>query len=202
MRERNAPLDGSDRQGRTRSPGDVKRTMMKAIICGRNDAEYEARLRGPRRNPANAGLSTQELLDRSARAGSSARREEVAAQIRAFGDGGRRGDHGAVPRRGRLRRPARARGGSPAATRLACFSHHQGTKNTKRAIMYSPLVPLVFLVPWWFIFPSFCSGPTSCALTTVASPGDQRRGHCLARRGWHRPGRRSRRAVASSLAIP
>lgn len=87
MRERNAALDALiAKEGR--NPRDVKRTMMKAIICGRTDDEYEARLRGPRRNPANAAVSTQEMLDRVRERWIVGTPREVAAQIRAFGDVG------------------------------------------------------------------------------------------------------------------
>jgi alkanesulfonate monooxygenase SsuD/methylene tetrahydromethanopterin reductase-like flavin-dependent oxidoreductase (luciferase family) len=71
-----------------RNPRDVKRTMMKAIICGRTDAEYEARLRGPRRNPANEGVSTKEMLDRVRERWIVGTPQEVAAQIKAFGEAG------------------------------------------------------------------------------------------------------------------
>lgn len=85
IRERNALLDDLiAREGRR--PGDVRRTMMKAIFCGRDEAEYEARLRGPRRQPANADVPQAELLDRlrtrsKAIVGAPA---EVAEQIRAY----------------------------------------------------------------------------------------------------------------------
>ncbi len=83
MRARNATLDGL-LGAAGRAPGDMKRTMMKAIICGRSDAEYEARLRGPRRNPANANLSTQELLDQARGRWIIGTPQEVAEQIKAF----------------------------------------------------------------------------------------------------------------------
>lgn len=87
VRERNAVLDGLIvKEGRV--PGDVKRTMMKAIVCGRSEAEFEARLRGPRRNPANAALSTAELLDRARARWIIGAPDEVVAQIRAFGEAG------------------------------------------------------------------------------------------------------------------
>jgi alkanesulfonate monooxygenase SsuD/methylene tetrahydromethanopterin reductase-like flavin-dependent oxidoreductase (luciferase family) len=89
IRERNALLDGLiAKQGR--QPGDVKRTLMKAIFCGRDDTEYEARLRGPRRNPANADIPTGELLDglRTRSKAIIGTPDEVAAQIRAYEDAG------------------------------------------------------------------------------------------------------------------
>lgn len=89
MRERNGLLDGLIvKEGR--KPGDVKRTMMKAIFCGRDDAEFEARLRGPRRNSANADLPTNELLDglRTRTKAIIGTPDEVASQIRAYGEAG------------------------------------------------------------------------------------------------------------------
>jgi F420-dependent oxidoreductase-like protein len=87
MGERNAVLDDMiAKEGR--NPRDVKRTMMKAIVCGRDDAEYGARLRGPRRNPANANVSTQDLLGRVRDRWIVGTPQEVADQIRAFGEAG------------------------------------------------------------------------------------------------------------------
>lgn len=89
VRERNAILDGLIAQ-EGRKPGDVKRTMMKAIFCGRDTTEFEARLRGPRSNPANEGVPTMDLLD-TLRTRSKAiigTPDEVAAQICAYGDAG------------------------------------------------------------------------------------------------------------------
>jgi alkanesulfonate monooxygenase SsuD/methylene tetrahydromethanopterin reductase-like flavin-dependent oxidoreductase (luciferase family) len=87
VRERNATLDALIvKEGR--KPGDVKRTMMKAIVCGRSEAEFEARLRGPRRNPANADVSTAELLDRARPRWIIGGPDEVAEQIAAFGEAG------------------------------------------------------------------------------------------------------------------
>jgi alkanesulfonate monooxygenase SsuD/methylene tetrahydromethanopterin reductase-like flavin-dependent oxidoreductase (luciferase family) len=89
MRERNSMLDGLIvKEGR--EPGDVKRTMMKAIFCGRDDAEFEARLRGPRRHPANADVPPSELLDdlRTRTKAIIGTPDEVAAQIRAYGEAG------------------------------------------------------------------------------------------------------------------
>jgi len=63
VRERNAALD-TLLVAAGRQPGDVRRTMMKAIYCGRDAAEYEARLRFVRRQAANADLPLDELLDR------------------------------------------------------------------------------------------------------------------------------------------
>lgn len=71
-----------------RAPGDVKRTMMKAIVCGRDEAELEARLRGPRRTPANADVPTMELLDRMRERWIIGNPAECAVQIRAYGDAG------------------------------------------------------------------------------------------------------------------
>ena len=84
MRERNAKLDALlTKEGR--QPGDVKRTMMKAIFCGRDDAEMEARLRGPRKQAANMGAPLGEVLARlrqgKAIVGTPA---EVAAQLRQY----------------------------------------------------------------------------------------------------------------------
>jgi alkanesulfonate monooxygenase SsuD/methylene tetrahydromethanopterin reductase-like flavin-dependent oxidoreductase (luciferase family) len=89
VRKRNALLDDLIvKQGR--APGDVKRTMMKAIFCGRNEAEYEARLRGPRRNPANDGVPTGELLDgiRTRTKAIIGTPDEVVAQIQSYADAG------------------------------------------------------------------------------------------------------------------
>jgi alkanesulfonate monooxygenase SsuD/methylene tetrahydromethanopterin reductase-like flavin-dependent oxidoreductase (luciferase family) len=89
VRERNALLDDLIvKQGR--APGDVKRTMMKAIFCGRDEAEFEARLRGPRRNLANADVPTGELLDglRTRTKAIIGTPDEVVAQIRAYGEAG------------------------------------------------------------------------------------------------------------------
>jgi alkanesulfonate monooxygenase SsuD/methylene tetrahydromethanopterin reductase-like flavin-dependent oxidoreductase (luciferase family) len=88
VRERNATLDALlAKQGR--QPGDVKRTMMKGIFCGRDEAEYEGRLRGARRSPANAELPQAELLDKlrgnKAIVGTP---DEVVAQLRAYADAG------------------------------------------------------------------------------------------------------------------
>lgn len=88
IRERNALLDGLlEREGR--QPGDVKRTMMKAIFCGRSEEEYEGRLRGVRRNPANATLPQAEVLDKlRASKAIVGTPEEVAAQLRDYADAG------------------------------------------------------------------------------------------------------------------
>lgn len=88
MRGRNAALDALLVKA-GRRPGDVKRTMMKAIFCGRDEAEYEGRLRGVRRNPANADRPQAELLDRlRASKAIVGTPEEVAAQLRAYSDAG------------------------------------------------------------------------------------------------------------------
>jgi alkanesulfonate monooxygenase SsuD/methylene tetrahydromethanopterin reductase-like flavin-dependent oxidoreductase (luciferase family) len=88
MRERNALLDGLlAKEGRR--PGDVKRTMMKGIFCGRDEAEFEGRLRGARRNPANADLPQAALLaklrESKAIVGTP---DEVVAQLQAYADAG------------------------------------------------------------------------------------------------------------------
>jgi alkanesulfonate monooxygenase SsuD/methylene tetrahydromethanopterin reductase-like flavin-dependent oxidoreductase (luciferase family) len=88
VRERNAALDALlAKEGRR--PGDVKRTMMKGIFCGRDEAEYEGRLRGARRNSANAELTQAELLDKL-RGNKSivGTPDEVAAQLQAYADAG------------------------------------------------------------------------------------------------------------------
>lgn len=89
VRERNAVLDGLIvREGR--QPRDVKRTMMTMVICGRDEGEYEARLRGLRVNPANADVPHAELLDRvrTRSKGIVGSPAEVATQLRAYGDAG------------------------------------------------------------------------------------------------------------------
>ncbi len=89
MRERNGVLDDLIVKA-GRRPGDVKRTMMKAIFCGRDEAEFEARLRGPRRNPANADLPTSAVLDglRTRSKAIVGTPDEVVAQINEFADAG------------------------------------------------------------------------------------------------------------------
>jgi alkanesulfonate monooxygenase SsuD/methylene tetrahydromethanopterin reductase-like flavin-dependent oxidoreductase (luciferase family) len=84
VRERNSILDGLlAKEGR--QPGDVKRTMMKAIFCGRDDAELAARLRGARHSKANADLPQDELLAKL-RANKSifGTPDEVVAQLKAY----------------------------------------------------------------------------------------------------------------------
>ncbi len=84
LRARNATLD-TLLVAAGRQPNAVRRTMMKAIYCGRDAAEYEARLRGVRRQASNADLSLDELLDqqrsRNAIVGNPT---EVIAQLRAY----------------------------------------------------------------------------------------------------------------------
>ncbi len=63
VRERNAALDALIVQA-GRQPGEVRRTMMKAIFCGRSEEEYEGRLRGPRSQPDTATMPQAELLER------------------------------------------------------------------------------------------------------------------------------------------
>jgi len=63
---------------------DVKRTMMAAVICGRTDAAYEARLRGWRRDPANAHVTTSTLLDSLRASCLVGTPEEVATQMRSY----------------------------------------------------------------------------------------------------------------------
>ena len=89
VRERNAHLDDLiAREGRR--PGDVKRTMMKAIYCGRDEAEYEARLRGVRQAPANRDLPLGALLEqlRTRSKAIVGTPDEVAAQLRAYAEAG------------------------------------------------------------------------------------------------------------------
>lgn len=88
FRARNAILDDLiAREGR--QPGEVKRTMMKAVVCARNDGEYEARLRGHRTMANLAPLPTDELLA-TVRNGKGivGTPEEVAAGLRAYADAG------------------------------------------------------------------------------------------------------------------
>jgi alkanesulfonate monooxygenase SsuD/methylene tetrahydromethanopterin reductase-like flavin-dependent oxidoreductase (luciferase family) len=89
VRERNAALDALlAKEGR--QPGDVKRTMMKAIFCGRSEEEFEGRLRGVRRNPANADVPQAELLEqaRTRMKAIVGTPQEVAAQLRAYEEAG------------------------------------------------------------------------------------------------------------------
>ena len=88
MRERNAILDGL-LASEGRQPGDVKRTMMKAIVCARDDAEMAARLRGARHNRANADLPQEDLLAKL-RANTSivGTPDEVVAQLQEYAAAG------------------------------------------------------------------------------------------------------------------
>lgn len=83
--ERNAALDALI-AGEGRQPADVARTMMKAIFCGRDEAEYEGRLRGPRANPANAELPQAALLEqlRTRSKAIIGTPQEVVAQLREY----------------------------------------------------------------------------------------------------------------------
>lgn len=85
VRERNALLDDLIVKA-GRQPGDVGRTLMKGVICGRNAAEYERRLVGLRLQTAYANLSTDDLLDavRMRMKGIVGTPAEVAAQLRAY----------------------------------------------------------------------------------------------------------------------
>ena len=84
MRTRNADLD-TLLAAAGRRPIDVRRTMMKGIYCGRDAAEYEARLRGVRLQAGNATLPLDALLDKQrqgkAIVGTPA---EVVEQLRAY----------------------------------------------------------------------------------------------------------------------
>jgi alkanesulfonate monooxygenase SsuD/methylene tetrahydromethanopterin reductase-like flavin-dependent oxidoreductase (luciferase family) len=84
MRARNAALDAL-LIAAGRQPGDVRRTMMKAIYCGRDAAEYEARLRGVRLQGGSAEVPLDDLLaqqrQRKAIVGTPT---EVVAQLRAY----------------------------------------------------------------------------------------------------------------------
>lgn len=84
VRERNAALDALVlKEGR--QPGDVRRTMMKGIFCGRSEEEYEGRMRGVRRQAGNESAPQAELLAklRSSKAivGTP---DEVVAELRAY----------------------------------------------------------------------------------------------------------------------
>lgn len=87
VKERNGLLDDLVVKA-GRQPGDVKRTMMKAIFCGRNEAEYEGRLRGLRRQQGTPDVAQKELLDRMRPRAIVGTPEEVAEQIRALGEAG------------------------------------------------------------------------------------------------------------------
>lgn len=87
IRKRNKHLDALIlKEGR--APADVKRTMMAAVICGRSDAAYEARLRGWRRNPANAQTPRDSLLDSLRPSCLVGTPEEVATQMRSYANAG------------------------------------------------------------------------------------------------------------------
>ena len=89
VRESNQFLDSLlEKQGR--KPGDVQRTMMKAIFCGRDEAEYEGRIRGLRRSERHANADQAAVLEyaRTEQSAIVGTPEEVAAQIRAYGDAG------------------------------------------------------------------------------------------------------------------
>ncbi len=88
VRERNGLLDAQiEKAGR--APGDVERTLMKAIFCGRDAAEYEARMRGLRTG-ANATASHEELLAhaRTRMKAIVGTPGDVVRQIRAYEDAG------------------------------------------------------------------------------------------------------------------
>jgi len=89
VRERNALLDTLLVQA-GRRPRDVKRTMMKLVLCGRNTAEYERRLVGLRRQAIFADLPTDALVEkaRTDMKGIVGTPAEVAAQLRAYADAG------------------------------------------------------------------------------------------------------------------
>lgn len=84
LRARNAALDAL-LEAAGRQPGDVRRTMMKGIYCGRDAAEYEARLSAVRLQAGNADLPLDELLDQQRQrhviVGTP---DEVVAQLRAY----------------------------------------------------------------------------------------------------------------------
>ena len=83
VRERNAALDALlAKEGR--QPGDVKRTIMKAIFCGRDEAEYGGRLRGVKRLPEET--STAAVLERLRTRGKAivGTPDEVVAQLRDY----------------------------------------------------------------------------------------------------------------------
>ncbi len=85
VRERNALLDDLVIKA-GRQPGDVGRTMMKFVLCGRDNAEYERRLVGLRRQTAYAEMSTDALLEtaRTQMKGIVGTPAEVAAQLREY----------------------------------------------------------------------------------------------------------------------
>lgn len=88
VRERNVLLDTLLR-AEGRQPRDVRRTMMKAIICGRDAAEYEGRLRGLRTG-THADTPQEELLAhaRTRMKAIVGTPEEVVIQVRAYAEAG------------------------------------------------------------------------------------------------------------------
>jgi alkanesulfonate monooxygenase SsuD/methylene tetrahydromethanopterin reductase-like flavin-dependent oxidoreductase (luciferase family) len=74
-----------------RQPGDVKRTAMVPVVCGRNEHELADRLRGLQRmNPERANLSDADLVERMRSQGTAAvgTPEECVEQLRAYQQAG------------------------------------------------------------------------------------------------------------------
>ena len=89
VRERNARLDTLIiKEGR--APSEVKRTMMKAIFCGRNPAECQARLRGLSDPHRNAYVSQGELFEHASTRMKAivGTPEDVVEQIWAYAEAG------------------------------------------------------------------------------------------------------------------
>ncbi len=89
VRDRNALLD-AELVKAGRQPADVPRTMMKFVLCGRNETEYAARVQGMRNMANLAPLSVAELVEnaRTSMKGIVGTPEEVAAGIGTYADAG------------------------------------------------------------------------------------------------------------------
>ena len=89
VRERSAMLDRLLGEA-GRHPGDVRRVLTAPVVCGRTPAELEARVRGFRRFGPIAELPLEQLLAtlREVFVPLVGTPEEVAAQLRAYGEAG------------------------------------------------------------------------------------------------------------------